>query len=138
MCATAGHKKGRLQGQSEEGRGYIRNRPDVFQVQSEGSFKEELHKSELSGSSKDVLYIEGWMAIRMPVHVDSGCTDHVMNDRCLLKTMKVCSQGHSVVNPNGSLATVEGKGNVEALIADTKGAGWTYSFAEVLLCQVTV
>ena len=64
--------------------------------------------------------------------MDSGCTDHVVYDRSLFTTLEASNTGEGVVNPNGSLADVKGKGTVEAFITDVNGIERMYKFHDVL------
>ena len=60
----------------------------------------------------------------------------MVHDRSLFTTFEATNTGEGVVNPNGSLADVKGKGTVEALITDVKGIERFYEFHDVLFVPI--
>ena len=64
--------------------------------------------------------------------VDSGCTDHVVNNKDYFVSMEAHTDGVTVKNPNGSDSAVIARGTVDVELQDTKGMLRPYRFNNIL------
>ena len=103
-----------------------------YRCKKKGHYQRDCKEPESSGSAKTFSASRTGWKLESSFVVDSGCTDHVVNDRSLFTTFEATNIGEGVVNPNGSLADVKGKGTVEALITDVKVIQRMYEFDDVL------
>ena len=121
----AGHKA-----QTKKGIDHI----TCYRCKKKGHYQRDCKELESWSSAKTFSTSRtGWQRqLESSFVVDSGCTDHVVYDRSLFTTFEASNTGEGVVNPNGSLADVKGKGTVEAFITDVNGIERMYKFHDVL------
>ena len=118
-----------------------------YRCKKKGHYQRDCKERESSSSAKTFSASRSGWKLESSSVVDSGCTDHVVYDRSLPTTFEASNTGEGVVNPNGSLADVKGKGTVEASITDVNGIERMYKFHDVffvpsyhvnLMCVVSV
>ena len=119
----AGHKA-----QTKKGIDHI----TCYRCKKKGHYQRHCKEPESSSSAKTFSASRTGWQLESSFVVDSGCTDHVVYDRSFFTTFEASNSGEGVVNPNGSLADVKGKGTVEAFITDVNGIERMYKLHDVL------
>ena len=87
-----------------------------YRCKKKGHYQKDCKEPESSFSAKSFSSSRCGWKLGPSFVVDSGCTDHVVYERSIFKTFEACNTGEGVINPNGSLAEVKGKGTAEAYV----------------------
>ena len=103
-----------------------------YRCKKKGHYQRDFKEPGSSGIAKTFSASKTGWKLESSFVVESGCTDHVVYDRSLFTTFETSNTGEGVVNPNGSLAEVKGKGTVEAFFTDVNGIEQMYKFHDVL------